>query len=225
LAAALGITLARDAIFTPAMGNLDFDPRLEVIAITDSSAVYAWDDDGVPFAGADSTGLILALPPQDPPAQAAIPADLTGDAQDELFVVTRACSLRAYSFASGVLQPFVRSALPSFGGGRFRRDVRPALAFGDLGDDGLREGVVSFVDGDTLHVQSFDGERRRTLRRAIAALSRTRDEARVLGSRRSRSIAGQQRSRDRGRNRSRIRHRRSIAKGPCCPVGLCPYRR
>jgi len=162
-----GSRLHGSPIFTPAMGNLDFDPRLEVIAITDSSAVYAWDDDGVPFAGADSTGLILSLPPQDPPVQSAIPADLTGDAQDELFVVTRACSLRAYSFASGVLQPlFAPLFLPSVAADS-GETFAPALAFGDLGDDGLREGVVSFVDGDTLHVQSFDGERRRTLRRAI----------------------------------------------------------
>jgi M6 family metalloprotease-like protein len=153
-------------IFTPTMANLDLEPRLEILAATDSGDVYAWNDDGVAFAAADSGGLILSLSP-DALAHSVVPADLNGDAQDELFLVTRACSLRAYTFSSGVLQPLFAPlylpSVPADSGETFS----PALAIGDLGDDGLDEGIVAFVDGDSLHVQSFDAERRRTLRRAI----------------------------------------------------------
>jgi hypothetical protein len=153
--------------FTPAMGNLDLDSRLEIVAVTDSGAVYAWNDDGVPLAGADSSGLLLSFPPDEFLAHPAIPADLNGDALDELFVVTRQCSLRAYTFASGLPQPLFAPLFLPTAAADSAETFYPALAFGDLADDGLLDGVVAFIDGDSLHVQTFDGERRRPLRRAI----------------------------------------------------------
>jgi hypothetical protein len=160
-----GLRTLGKPIFTPAMGNLDFDPRLEIVAVTDSGAVYAWDDDGVPFAGADSSGLILSFPPSSAPAWPAIPADLDSDSQDELFLATRDGRLHAYTFASGVAEtlfaPRILPVAPDSGETFF-----PSLAFGDLAGNEALDGVVAFIDADSIRVQVFDGEGRRPWRRA-----------------------------------------------------------
>ncbi len=162
-----GARLRGNPAFTQVMGNLDADARLEILATTDSGAVHVWNDDGTVFGTADSTGVLLAFPPEEYPAAPALTADLDDDGVAEVYVVTAARRLRGYDFSSGTPESTFASrplltAAPDSGS-----VFAPAFAFGDLGGDGRADGLVGFVEGDSLHVQLFDRDGVRGLRRSF----------------------------------------------------------
>ncbi len=163
-----GARLKGNPAFTQAMGNLDGEPRLEILATTDSGAVYVWNDDGTPFGTADSTGLLLSFAPEQSPASSALAADLDDDGVGEVYVVTKAGRLHGYDFSSGTPEStFVSRFLPGSPADS-GETFAPVLAFGDVTGDGRSDAFTAFVDGDSIHVQSFERDGQRGLRRAFA---------------------------------------------------------
>ena len=146
---------------SPAMGDVDGDGRLEVVAYTDSGAVYCWNDDGTPVAAADSAGQVLFLGAAGRPTPPVVPADLDGDGTDEVYAATLAGHLVGYDLSGGALATnFSKPLLGSVA----VDSLFPTLAFGDLNDDGLLDGLVAYQHGDSVHIQRFNAQGRRILR-------------------------------------------------------------
>jgi M6 family metalloprotease-like protein len=142
--------------FTPALGDLDGDGRLEVVCVTDSGAVHAFDADGAPYGGAGADGIVANLGADAAPSWSALPADLDGDGADELYVVGFDGHLRCYDLpAAG--PAVLRSDRGLLAAATDSVDVPPfgTLAVGDLNADGQPEGVAAFVHADSVHVERF----------------------------------------------------------------------
>jgi hypothetical protein len=156
-------TFGRPA-YTPALGDVDADHRLEMLVVTDSGAVYCWNDDGTPVAAADSTGLIFSFGAQARPTWSAIPADLSGDGVDEVYLVTH--DARLYGLDLTVSPPdSLFPSRPLLGNYPDPADsLVSTLAFGDLTADDRLDGLVSYIFQDSVHIQKFDAGGRRILR-------------------------------------------------------------
>ncbi len=137
-----------------------------IVAVTDSGGIYCWDGNGDPFANADENGLLFDLAPTRC-AWPAIPADLDGDGLDELYFATEDGFFHGFRMSgAGPQQIFPPRPLPNTPPDSAETFL-PALAFGDLDGDELLDGIVAFVDEDSVHVHVFDVSGRRSLRRAL----------------------------------------------------------
>lgn len=152
--------------FTQTLGDLDGDHRLELLCGTDSGFVYAFGSNGLPFGGADSTGILFDYGIDARPSWPPTPADLDGDGVDELYVAGEDARLRGYDvpLSGPPVERFTPRPLPDLATADSTDVLSSTLAFGDVNDDGLLDGLVSFVHGDSLYLQRFAADGRRTLR-------------------------------------------------------------
>lgn len=149
--------------FSHAWADFDGDGTNEMVASTDSGAVYAWNADGTPAAAAAGDGLLTTFAAPNGLAWSPTPADLNRDGADELYTVTLDGRLRGWDAATALTETFSR---PLLGAQADSVDTLVStLAFGDLDDDFDVEGLVSYVYRDSVHVQRFDENGTRIFRR------------------------------------------------------------
>ncbi len=162
---AAGFRLRGAARGTQALGDLDGDGRLEILAVTDSGFVHAWDAAGAPYGGAGADGVVLDLGPAAAPLSSAMPADLDGDGVDELYLGGADGRLRGYDLppAGPPAERFPPRPLLGTAADSIRVDAL-VLAAGDLNRDAQLDGFAAFVAQDSLRMQRFSADGVRTLR-------------------------------------------------------------
>jgi hypothetical protein len=153
------LRLFGEPAFTPTLGDYDGDGGLELTVVTDSGAVHCWANDGSPYGGADSTGVLLSFPAGGGPGWSAIPADLDRDGSDELYVVTQDGEFISYDVPAvgAPTERFHRRILPDSVGG-----LETTIAIGDVDGDSRLDGVLSYIFEGEVVFQIFREDGRRT---------------------------------------------------------------
>lgn len=151
---------------TQITADFDGDGQLELAATTDSGDVYVWNADGSPWSGANSAGVLLQFPPTAGPTWSPLAADLTGDGADELYLATEDGRLRGYNVEL-VGNPVARFPARRILGAQADSvaSLITTLGAADANSDGRLQGFLSYVHQDSVFVQRFDAEGRRTFRR------------------------------------------------------------
>ncbi|MDH3198868.1 MAG: FG-GAP-like repeat-containing protein, partial [Candidatus Krumholzibacteria bacterium] len=134
-----------------AVGDLDGDFALDIVAVDERGVLYAWDDSGVEKIDGDANpltpGVFRRLPGVVFQYSTPALADLDGDGSDEIIIATEADSIYVFD-GSGALLPGWPYPLGSDAGG--------SPAVGDIDDDGDLEIVVNSLVG-TVRALHHDG--------------------------------------------------------------------
>jgi hypothetical protein len=132
------------------LADVDKDNELEFLFGIDMGGLYAFNHDGTPLAGADSTGLLYTAPPGNTTARvwgAIGVADLANDSTREIVFTSFNHRLYVIDTDGNDLPGFPKTAGEQFQSG-------PAL--GDLDNDGTLEIVVGNNDNN-LYAYNHDG--------------------------------------------------------------------
>jgi hypothetical protein len=132
------------------LADVDKDNELEFIFGTDMGGLYAFNHDGTPLAGADSSGLLYTAPPGNTTARiwgAIGVADLANDTTREIVFTSFNNNLYVIDPDGNDMPGFPKTAGDLYQSG-------PAL--GDLDNDGTLEIVVGNNDGN-LYAYNHDG--------------------------------------------------------------------